>query len=441
MSTKVGVVSLGCDKNRVDTEVMLANLAAGGYQIVSDPTQADVIIVNTCAFLESARREAIETVLEMAHYKSQNCKKVIVTGCLGQKFGDELLAELSEADAVVGTYDYDHICDIVRNTLDGNRQLYRSCQSGLTFGDRILSTPSHTAYLKIADGCDNFCTYCLIPYIRGRYRSVPMENVLQQAQNLACQGVKELILVAQDVTRYGKDLYGKPVLTRLVRQLSQIDGIHWIRLLYCYPELLDAELIEEIATNPKVVKYVDIPLQHVNDGLLLRMNRRSDGQSIRQLYQTLADRSIAVRSTFICGFPGETKQTIAELEDFIRQYPMRNVGFFAYSREEGTAAAKFADQLPERTKQSYVKRLYKAQFEVVQRLNANDIGRTYECVIDSYDSFDGDYHFYKGRTYFMTPEIDGTVYIASKTPLDVGNFYQVHISGAQEYDLSGEVLA
>lgn len=439
MKTKVGVVSLGCDKNRVDTEVMLANLTAGGYEIVSEPSEADVIIVNTCAFLESARKEAIETVLEMARYKTSHCKKIIVTGCLGQKYGDELFDELTEADAIVGAYEYGNICEIVRSALDGERKLYNGCDNGLTFGERVLTTAPHVAYLKIADGCNNFCTYCLIPYIRGRYRSVPMEKVVEQARQLASRGVKELILVAQDTTRYGQDIYGRPRLAELLRELSQIEGIRWIRLLYCYPELTNDELIDEIVANPKIVNYVDIPLQHVNDELLRRMNRRSDGKSIRELFGKLSAKGIAVRSTFICGFPGETEETVAELKQFLRQYKLRNVGFFAYSREEGTAAAGFDRQVANRTKERYVREMYKVQRAVAEQLNREDIGKLYECVIDGFENFDGEYYFYKGRTYFMTPEIDGAIYIASRSPLDVGGFYNVRVNGAQEYDLSGDV--
>ena len=441
MKTKVGVVSLGCDKNRVDTEVMLANLVAGGYEITSEPSDADVIIVNTCAFLESARKEAIDTILEMANFKRDGrCQKVIVTGCLGQKFGDELFSERHEADAVVGTYEYDKICDIVEETLNGSRKLYRGCNEGITFGARILTTAPHVAYLKIADGCDNYCTYCLIPYIRGRYRSITLESAVAQARELANMGVKELILVAQDVTRYGKDLYGEPKLVELIQQLSAIDGIRWIRLLYCYPELMTDKLLAEIVNNPKVVNYVDIPLQHVNDGILRKMNRRSDGKSIRQLFDKLMQKGIAVRSTFICGFPSETEQTIAEMEEFVRNYKLRNVGFFAYSREEGTAAAKFDGQIPARTKQRYVKKLYAAQYSVAQELNQADVGKTYDCVIDESDGVDGEFYLYKGRTYFMSPEIDGCVYITSRKPLNIGDIYPVKINGVLEYDLSGDVV-
>ena len=441
MKKKVGVVSLGCDKNRVDTEVMLANLARGGYEITSEPSDADVIIVNTCAFLESARKEAIDTILEMANFKRDGrCQKVIVTGCLGQKFGDELYRDLYEADAIVGTYEYDKICDIVAETLNGKRNLYRGCNEGVTFGARILTTAPHVAYLKIADGCDNYCTYCLIPYIRGRYRSVTIESAVAQARELADGGVRELILVAQDVTRYGKDLYGEPKLVELIQQLSQIKGVRWIRLLYCYPELMSDALIGEIVSNPKVVNYVDIPLQHVNDGMLRKMNRKSNAQSIRTLFDNLSQKEIAVRSTFICGFPGETKDTVEEVDSFLRQYKLRNVGFFAYSREEGTAAAKFDDQVPPRTKQRYVKKLYATQYDVVNALNQSDVGKVYDCIIDEYNGRDGEFYLYTGRTYFMSPEIDGCVYITSQKQLQIGDIYPVKINGALEYDLTGDVV-
>ncbi|MCH5156889.1 MAG: 30S ribosomal protein S12 methylthiotransferase RimO [Clostridiales bacterium] len=441
MKTKVGVVSLGCDKNRVDTEVMLANLVAGGYEITSEPSEADVIIVNTCAFLESARKEAIDTILEMANFKRDGrCQKVIVTGCLGQKFGDELYNDLYEADAIVGTYEYDKICDIVAETLTGERNLYRGCNEGITFGARVLTTAPHVAYLKIADGCDNYCTYCLIPYIRGRYRSVTIESAVEQARELADRGVKELILVAQDVTRYGKDLYGEPKLVELIQQLSQIQQIQWIRLLYCYPELMTDALIEEIVNNPKVVNYVDIPLQHVNDGILRKMNRRSNAQSIRTLFDKLMQKGITVRSTFICGFPGETNDTVAELDEFLRNYKLRNVGFFAYSREEGTKAAQFDNQVHPRTKQRYVKQLYATQYRVATALNQGDVGAVYQCIIDESDGCDGEFYLYKGRTYFMTPEIDGCVYVTSRKQLEAGNTYSVKITGVLEYDLVGEVV-
>lgn len=441
MKTKVGVVSLGCDKNRVDTEVMLANLERGGYQLVSAPEEADVIIINTCAFLESARREAIQTAFEMASYKQTGkCKKVIVTGCLGQKFGEDVFNEMREVDAVVGIDNYDNICDIVADSLAGERKLYKTCAEGITFGSRILTTAPHVAYLKIADGCDNYCSYCLIPFIRGRYRSVAMDKLLEQAAELAGRGVKELILVAQDVTRYGKDLYGDYKITELIQKLSRIDGIEWIRLLYCYPELIDDKLIEEIVTNEKVVKYLDIPLQHVNDEILRKMNRRSNAASIRELFCKLTENKIQIRSTFICGFPYETKQTVKEAENFLLEFKLRNVGFFAYSREEGTAAYKFDCQVPERTKQSYVKKLYKTQYKVVKELNKSDVGSVYRCVIDEAQEFSNGQYFYVGRTFYMAPEIDGCVFISSQKELTVGSFYDVKITGAIDYDLFGEVI-
>lgn len=441
MNTKVGVVSLGCDKNRFDTEVMLANLSKGGYEIVSSPEDADVIIVNTCAFLESARKEAIQTAFEMAGYKNTGtCQKVIITGCLGQKFGKEVFGEMHEVDAVVGIDDYDKICDIIGDTLKGERKLYQSCASGITFGDRILTTAPHTAYLKIADGCDNFCTYCLIPHIRGRFRSVEMDKIVDQAIVLANSGVKELILVAQDVTRYGKDLYGEYKLVELLRKLSEIEGIVWIRLLYCYPELIDESLIEEIVSNEKIVNYIDVPLQHINEEILRKMNRRSNAESIRLLFEKLTEKGIQVRSTFICGFPGETRSTIKELETFLLTNKLRNVGFFAYSREKGTAAAKFEKQIAEYTKQSYVNRMYKAQYKVVDELNREDIGKVFKCIIDKAPEFSHGKYFYVGRTYFMSPEIDGQVFIVSKKELTVGEFYDVKITDAVDYDLQGEVV-
>lgn len=441
MSIKIGVVSLGCDKNRVDTEVMLANLVGGGYEIVSNPEIADVIIVNTCAFLESARKEAIQSALEMASYKTiGKCKKVIITGCLGQKFGEDVFNELYEVDAVVGTENYADICDIVADALKGERKLYQSCADGITFGSRILTTAPHVAYLKIADGCDNYCTYCLIPFIRGRFRSVEMDKLVEQTEELASKGVKELILVAQDVTRYGKDLYGEYKIAELVSKLSEVKGIEWIRLLYCYPELLDDKLIDEIVENDKVVNYVDIPLQHVNDEILRKMNRRSNGKSIRELFDKLAAKGIQTRSTFICGFPYETKQTVQEVESFLLQYKLRNVGFFAYSREKGTAAYKFDCQVPARTKQSYVKKLYKTQFKIANQLNRSDVGKVYKCIIDEKPEFNDGKYFYVGRTYFMSPEIDGQVFIVSQKELTVGEFYDIKITGAVDYDLLGEVV-
>lgn len=441
MKTKIGVVSLGCDKNRVDTEVMLENLRVGGYEITANPEDADVIIVNTCAFLESSRQESIDTVLEMAHFKQDgNCKKVIVTGCLGQKFGQEVFDGLTEADAVVGTDQYANICQIVCEALQDKRKLYNACNSGITFGKRILTTAPHVAYLKIADGCDNFCTYCLIPYIRGRFRSVPMEQVVEHAKSLVEGGVREIILVAQDTTKYGKDLYGKPALVELLQKLSAIQDLQWIRLLYCYPELMTDELIDEIAKNDKIVKYADIPLQHVEDNILRRMNRKSRYNEICSLFDKLQSKGIEARSTFICGFPGETDQSVEQIAEFLTKYKLRNVGFFAYSREEGTKAYDMPDQVPQRKKNSYVKKLYKVQQQVVAQLANQDVGKVYDCIVDGVDELQRDGKYcYVARTYFMAPEIDGVVYLSSDTSLEVGNIYKARVTDVNGYDLIAEV--
>jgi len=439
---KIGIISLGCDKNRLDTETMLANLQAGGFEITADAQDADVIIVNTCAFLQSAREEAIDTVLEMAHYKQGGaCKKIIVTGCLGQKFGQEVLDSLTEADAVVGTNEYQNICQIVQRTLDGERKLYNHSNPCMQVSKRVLTTPKHYAYLQIADGCNNFCSYCLIPYIRGRFRSVPLEQLVEEARHLVDFGVRELILIAQDTTKYGADLYGEPRLVQLIQALSQIENLHWIRLLYCYPELCTEQLLAEIEHNPKVAKYIDIPLQHVDDAILKAMNRKSTQADVDKLFDRLAasDPKIEVRSTFICGFPGETPSTIAAMQAFLQKYELRNVGFFAYSREEGTVAAKLPNQVPQRTKQRYVKQMYQTQYKVMQQLSQSDVGKTYECVVDEFVEQDGAVYVYRGRTQFMAPDIDGVVYVHSDEPLTVGQFVNVKITNALDYDLIGEV--
>ncbi len=436
---KVGVVSLGCDKNRVDSEVMLKKLSEK-YVVTSSPEEADVIIVNTCAFLESSRKEAIDTVFEMAKFKKAGNKKIIVTGCLGEKFGKEVFAQLSEADAVLGTNDYDSIVGAVEAVVAGERCYCVSHCETITHGERILTTPSHYAYLKIADGCNNFCTYCLIPHIRGRFRSLPVETVVSEAKQLVQSGVRELILVAQDTTRYGLDLYGQPKISELLHELSAIDGLQWIRLLYCYPELVTDELIAEITNNEKIVKCLDIPLQHVNDVILKRMNRHSDGQSIRKLFSKLKSAGIEVRSTFICGFPGETDATVTEMQEFLKQYQLRNVGFFAFSPEEGTPAYNFEGGLSTRKKQSIVNALYKTQFNIVLALNAGDVGKTYNCIVDQFVKHEGAEFVYCARTQFQAPEIDGVVYVHSSKKLANGDIVNVKITNVLEYDLIGDVL-
>ncbi len=438
---KVGIVSLGCDKNRVDTEVMLHNLITSGYEITPDPQDADVIVVNTCAFLQSARQEAIQTTLEMANFKQANCKAVVVTGCLGQKFGDEVYDALTEADAVLGINDYDNIGEIIDQVLQGKRiKQISDANSGITFGSRVLTTKPHVAYLKISDGCNNFCTYCLIPYIRGRFRSVEMHKIVEQAKTLVAGGVKELILVAQDVTRYGWDLHGESKLVELLTELEQIDDLEWIRLLYCYPELVSDKLIEKISSSSKIVNYIDVPLQHVDDKILKKMNRRSSQAQIETLFDKLTAKGIQIRSTFICGFPYETEETHQTVAKFLKKYKLRNVGFFPYSKEDGTAAARFDGQVHYRTKNRMVKNLYQIQHEITNQNNLADIGKTYSVVVDDFVEENIDGYVYCGRTSFMSPEIDGVVYLHSKNALEIGQFVDAVVTNALEYDLIAEVV-
>lgn len=435
--TIVGVVSLGCDKNRVDTEVMLGKLKQGGYSVTQQPEEADVIIVNTCAFLQSSRQEAIDTVIEMSHYKQDKCKGIIVTGCLGQKFGDEVYKLLDEADAVYGINDYDSICQAVEEVVNGDRVKRISPNSRYILeGERVLTTPSHYAYLKIGDGCDNYCSYCLIPYIRGRFRSRTMESVVEEARQLVGSGVKELILVAQDVTKYGADIYGKPQIVELIQQLSTIEDLRWIRLLYCYPELVDDNLLNEVVSNPKVVKYLDIPLQHVDDFILKKMNRRCSEEGVYKLFDKInsLQTKIDVRTTFICGFPYETEQSHLKVKNFLQKYRLRNVGFFAYSREVGTAAYNMP-QVHHSTKKRMVDRLYKLQHEIAVQLNRETVGTKQLCIID--EQLEDD--VYIGRTQFMSPQIDGVIYIHSNNKLNPGQFVEVNVTGEAEYDLFGEV--
>lgn len=423
-SRKIAIVSLGCDKNRVDTENMLFGLSQCDFAVTSDFAEADIIIVNTCAFIESARQEAIETLLEMAEYKSVGkCKTLVATGCLPQKYMDELKDGLPEVDIFLGIDEYDKLPAL----LSGIEKEY-------DISGRILTTPPHYAYLKIADGCDNHCTFCTIPSIRGKYRSKTIETLIGEAEDLSSKGVSELILVAQDVTSYGKDIYGEPRLIELIKRLSQLD-FKWIRLMYCYPELVSDELISEIANNPKVAKYIDIPMQHVADSVLKRMNRRNNGNDLRRLCEKLQNAGIAVRTTFMVGFPGETEEDFNELVDFLKTYPMRNVGIFAYSKEEGTPSAKLKGHLTKAVKKKRVDILGKVNYEQVLIDNARFVGQTVEVV---YEDIDYDRNMFKGRMQYDAPEIDRAVYFSGDFA-DVGNFYKVRIVGYDGYDLIGEI--
>lgn len=440
MKGLVGVISLGCDKNRVDSEIMLSKLVEGGYTLTNDCKVADVIIVNTCAFLEEARKEAIDTIIEMSAMKDVgNCKCIVVTGCLGQKYGHQVYKHLTEADIIVGINQYDDIVNIIDNQLATHNRSIATCDSvAVLEGNRILTTLPHTAYIKVADGCDNYCSYCLIPYIRGRFRSRTIQSIVDEAKGLVEGGVKEIILVAQDVTKYGTDIYGSSQLVALIQSLSAIEGLCWIRLLYCYPELVTNQLIEEIVNNDKVVNYIDIPLQHVDDAILTKMNRRSRNAEIVALFDKLKAHNIEIRSTFICGFPHETAQTNDAVKDFLIKYKLRNVGFFPYSREEGTAAYNLDKQLRKNQKEKMIKQLYAVQKSISATNNAMEVGKTLKCIVDSFVEKEQQY-IYSGRCYYMSPDIDGCVFIHSDTELTIGQFVDVVITNSLEYDLIGEV--
>lgn len=428
-----GMISLGCDKNRVDGERLLGVIREKGYPITSEIAQANILIVNTCAFLESARREAIDTVLDCDAYRGGKLEKIVVTGCLPEKFIGELFPALTEGDVFLGCGDADVLLDSIERSYSEGR--INAVHAGHeVFSERLLTTPLHYAYLKIADGCNNHCTYCLIPKIRGRYRSYPMERLVAEAEALG--DLSELILVAQDTTRYGSDLYGKNSLPELIRRLSALENIRSIRLLYCYPDVIDDELIGEIAHNEKVVKYIDIPLQHSEDSILKRMNRKGSRAEYLSLIRKLREAvpGIAIRSTFIAGFPGETEEEAEALASFLREAKLTNCGFFAYSREPDTPAYRLKDQIPARIKQRRVKMLYSVQREISEKFLREKIGTTVRVLCDGIDY---DRNCFVGRAYWQAPDIDGKVYFTARHA-EQGEFYAVKISGADSYDLFGE---
>jgi ribosomal protein S12 methylthiotransferase len=433
---KIGAISLGCDKNRVDTEKMLARLVAGGHTLVGTEDDADVIIVNTCAFTDDAKNEAIDEILSaVEHKRKHKKKKIIITGCLPQRYMDTLEKEFPQVDAFLGIADYDSICDTVEKITKGDK-IY-SCASGDSFYEgRVLTTPYHYAYLKIADGCNNHCTYCAIPSIRGKYRSEKMEDILAEARNLEKEGVSELILVAQDVTRYGIDFDGKSHLVELVDNLSAMD-FDRIRLLYLEPEAITDDIIEMIVSNPKVVKYADVPLQHIDNDTLKRMGRRCDEPTTRALIKKMREKGIILRSSFICGFPGETEEAHNKLVEFIREGNIDYAGFFAYSREEGTPADRMQDHLDEDVKVARTNRLKDLQTAVINNRNNNLIGKTIEVL---FDEIDYDKQMFVGRADFQAPDIDNLVYFTADKEVHVGEYYDVEIVGADGIDLVGKVL-
>ncbi len=429
----IGVISLGCDKNRVDTEKMLAVL--GSDKITQDQEEAQIIIVNSCAFLESSRKEAIETVFDVNELrKTGKLEKIVLTGCMPQKFVADMFDEFKEVDVFLGTSDYEFLPEAIELAYQGERVNFVGKAKEFKEKKRVVTTPLHYAYLKIADGCDNHCTYCLIPSIRGKYRSEKEEDLVAEAQSLG--DVKELILVAQDVTRYGEDIYGENKFAELLRKLSALDNIGSIRILYCYPDKLTDELIAEIKNNDKIIKYLDIPLQHADPVVLKRMNRKGTGEGYLKLIAKLRKEipDIAIRSTFIAGFPGETEEQFENLLEFIKEAKLTNAGFFAYSREEGTPAYRLPDQIDEKVKQSRVKKLYAAQKKVSEERNKSLVGKQIRVICDGVDY---DKQSFYGRAYFSAPEIDGKAYFTYDGEIKQGEYYNVKITKADAYDLYG----
>jgi len=441
---KVGVISLGCDKNRVDTENMMTYLSNGGFVFTNSPSEADVIIINTCAFIQSARSESKDTIREMLEFReSGNCKCLVVTGCYPQKYIKDLTVNFPQVDIFLGTNEYTNIVKIITEFIesDNKEQVIKNdspfCLDSIEKG-RLITTPSYCAYLRIADGCDNFCSYCTIPYIRGRYRSRKIESVLAEANDLVENGARELIIVAQDIAKYGVDIYGEPVLHKLLNELEKIKKLKWIRLLYCYPENISDELIKEMATNKKICKYIDVPFQHVSDNILKAMNRHITKLQVQEIVDKLKNgvNGIAIRSTFIVGFPGETKQNFNELLEFIKLNKLPNVGFFTYSREDGTVAARLPEQVDETTKKRRLLKAAKTQKKVVIEYNKNLIGENLEIIVEGYDDTKG---LYFGRSQYQAPDIDTLIYLGSEKDLKIGEFYNCIIVKVKGYDLYGIV--
>ena len=439
---KILFISLGCDKNLVDSEVMLGILADRGFEMTDTEDDADIIIINTCCFINDAKEESINTILEMAEYKKTGpCKALIVTGCLAQRYKQEIVDEIPEVDAVIGTSKYDEIFDAVDQALKGSHfldvdDLYRLPSVP---GKRILTTGGHYAHLKIAEGCDKHCTYCIIPKIRGNYRSVPMEQLLAEAASLAEQGVKELILVAQETTLYGVDLYGKKSLHILLQELAKIKGIRWIRILYCYPEEIYPELIETIKNEKKVCHYLDMPIQHASDAILKRMGRRTTKAQLKETVSLLRKEipDIVLRTTLIAGFPGETQEQHEELMEFVDEMEFERLGVFAYSPEENTPAASMPDQIPEEIKEERRDAILELQQEIAFDKAADMVGRTLYAMIEGKVA---DEPAYVARTYADSPDIDGYVFVNTGEMLMSGDFVKVKITGSAEYDLIGELV-
>ena len=438
---KILFISLGCDKNLVDTEVMLGMLASRGYEMTNDEQEADIIVINTCCFIHDAKEESIQNILEMAEYKKNgSAKALIVTGCMAERYRQEILDEIPEVDEVLGTTAYDRILDAVDAALAGQHEVMTADLDALPLPEtkRLVTTGGHFAYLKIAEGCDKHCTYCIIPKIRGNFRSVPMERLLKEAQDLAEQGVKELILVAQETTLYGKDLYGEKSLPKLLRELCKISGIRWIRILYCYPEEITDELIQVMKEEPKICHYLDLPIQHANDTILKRMGRRTSKQELINIVQKLRKEipDICLRTTLITGFPGETQEQHEEVMEFIDTLEFDRLGAFTYSPEEDTPAATFEDQIDEEVKEDRQADIMELQQEIAFDKAEDMIGREVLVMIEGKVA---DENAYVGRTYRDAPNVDGLIFINTDLDLMSGDFVRAKVTGALEYDLIGEI--
>lgn len=441
MSIKVGFVSLGCPKNLLNTERMLSILANNGYEIVAEDIDADVIVINTCAFIESAKKEAIDNILDIAWLKeNRDLKGIVVAGCLPERYKESILNELPEISCIIGTGSIDNICEAVLAAYEGRKyQSFNDINTVEYYGERVITTPDYFAYLQIAEGCDNCCTYCVIPSIRGKFRSRPLSDILDEAKELAQLGVKELCLIAQDTTRYGEDIYGTYALDTLLNELSLIDGIEWIRVLYGYPERITDSLIDVFANNDKVVKYIDIPIQHINDNILKRMNRRGTKESITHTISEFRKRvpNMVIRSTVIVGFPGETEKEFEELKQFLKETKFERLGVFTYSREEGTPAYAFPDQVPEKTKKKRMDILMEQQERIHNDFNATFMGKTIKVLCEGYDQVAESFF---GRSYADAYDIDGKIYFSSSKNIEEGQFINVLITDILDYDLVGKAL-
>lgn len=438
---KLGMVSLGCPKNLVDSEVMLGIIREKNFTVTNDPADADIIIVNTCGFIESAKEESINTILQMSEYKTQgSCRYLIVTGCLSQRYADELAQSIPEVDAFVGTECFTDISWVIEQVMDGKKVLHmtRNTAEQPVEMPRMLTTPEYMAYLKIAEGCDNCCSYCIIPKLRGPYTSRPYEAVMAEAKELAASGIKEIIVVAQDTTRYGEDLYGKLMLPQLLKDLNDLEGIEWIRVMYCYPNNFTDELIEAFATLPKVCKYVDLPLQHSSNSLLASMNRYDTKEQVEALLKKLRTSipGIVIRTTFIVGFPGETEADFDELKEFVAAQRFENAGVFKYSQEEGTVAGAMPNQIPEEIKENRYHELMALQAEISEELHQDLEGQELDVVIEGFD--EENLSLAVARSYREAPDIDGSIFVENADNLHIGDFTKVRILQGFTYELVAE---